>query len=239
MVPRVFHEYTLVSVVILTTHPPTHTHTHPHTPTHTHTHTHIGETTRRQQALRTACDSLYTALQRANSNPDPTEYYSFASEIAAVRQASQGDHFILSMLDSIPQAAFNGLQSEAGLKERFRKVKRICRRVALVPESGGGIGTYVLSFIQSLLTISAWTSTAVGRVTPSNKMDTFDLLNQADVQLSRSNLEGAVQAANCLQGEPRRVAQDWLRNARLYLETRQAVELISQYIAATSISIVQ
>ena len=197
-----------------------------------------GETTQRQQGLRTACDALNTALQRANSNPDPTEYYSFASEIAAVREASKGDHFILSMLDSIPRAALSGIQSEAGLKERFRKVKRICRRVALVPETGGGVGTYILSFIQSLLTISAWTSTAVEGVTPSDKMDTFDLLSQAGVQLRRSNLEGAVRAANCLQGEPRRVAQDWLKDARLYLETRQAVELISQYIAATSISIV-
>ena len=224
------------------THTHTHTHAHAHTHTHTHmhmhTHHHTGEMTCKQQGLRTACDTLNSALQQANSNPDPTERYSFSNEITAVRESSQGDPFILSMLDSLPQAPVMGIQSEAGLKERFKKVKRICKRVALVSETGGGLGTYALSYIQSLLTISTWTSSAVDGTPPSRNMDTFNLLSLADTHLSQGSLEGAVQAMNCLEGEPRRVAQDWLRDARLYLETRQAVTLISQYIAATSISIV-
>ena len=173
--------------------------------------------TRKQQGLRTACDTLNSALQQANSNPDPTERYSFSNEITAVRESSQSDPFILSMLDSLPQAPVMGIQSEAGLKERFKVVKRICKRVALVPETGGGLGTYALSYIQSLLTISTWTSSAVDGTPPSRNMDTFNLLSLADTHLSQGSLEGAVQAMNCLEGEPRRVAQDWLRDARLYL----------------------
>ena len=145
------------------------------------------------------------------------------------------------MLDSIPQEARDGggIQSEASLKERFRKVKRICKRVALVPETGGGLGTYALSYLQSLLTLNIWSSYVIDTETNPAKMDTFQLLHQAEAYLHYGELEKAVCHVNLLQGEARRVARDWLCDARLYLETRQAVELILHYMAATSISMVQ
>jgi hypothetical protein len=37
-----------------------------------------------------------------------------------------------------------------------------------------------------------------------------------------------------LHGEPARVARDWVRDARVHLETRQAAELLLAHAAATS-----
>ena len=145
------------------------------------------------------------------------------------------------MLDSIPAEATSGkgIQSEAGLKERFTRVKKICRRVALVPETGAGLGTYALSYLQSLLTLNVWgRGGREGTDTPPKDMDTFELLHQAEVCLHRGDLEEAVFYLNHLQGESQRVARDWLSDARLHLETRQAISVVLQYMAATSISIV-
>ena len=144
------------------------------------------------------------------------------------------------MLDSIPAEATSGegIQSEAGLKERFDRVKKICRRVALVPETGAGLGTYALSYLQSLLTLNVWGTGREDIVTAPEDMDTFELLHQAEIRLHRGDLEEAVFYLNHLQGDSHRVAGGWLSDARLHLETRQAVAVVLQYMAATSISVV-
>lgn len=38
-----------------------------------------------------------------------------------------------------------------------------------------------------------------------------------------------------LKGEPRRIACDWIKDARVHVETRQAAELLMQHAAATSV----
>ena len=147
------------------------------------------------------------------------------------------------MLDSIPHEAVsseNGIQSEAGLQQRFRKVKKICKKVALVPEVGGGLGTYALSYLHSFLAINVWRySSAVEYGRDPTDMDTFELLHYAENSLRQGNVEEAIKLINCLTGEPRRVAQDWLRDAQLHLETKQAIHLLQNYMAANSLAIIQ
>ena len=75
----------------------------------------------------------------------------------------------------------------------------------------------------------------LSRVDPSN-MATSTLLRQAKIHLDHGNLETAVKLMGQLNGEARRVADDWLREAVLYLEIRQAIMAVSQYIAAASVS---
>lgn len=116
---------------------------------------------------------------------------------------------------------------------------RICKRVALVPETGGGLGTYALSYLQSLLVFNILGSSKVQSEQDLSKLDTFELLNLANMSIKRGDVESAVWYVNHLKNESRRVAQDWLEDARLYLETRQAISLIQTYIAASNISFVQ
>ncbi len=157
-------------------------------------------------------------------------------ETVSLQEAAHDDSFILAALDSIPQEAVNnerGIQSEAGLQQRFKKVKRVCKQVALIPETGGGLGTYALSYLHYMLTFNHVDSEKY----PVD-MDTFELLQVADVLLEQGNIEGAIRLVNYLKGEPKRVAQDWLRDAQLYLETKQAVYIVQNYIASTSLSII-
>lgn len=201
---------------------------------------HTGHETKRQQGVRAACDSLHTALQAASANPDPDQRYSLKREVSALRDVAKDDPFILAILDSLPAHAVSvaGIQGEGGLRERFAKVKRICRRVALVPERGGGMGTYALSYLQSMLIVS-WRF--VGRIrgegeTEDRDLDPFAILERAETCMRQGDIESAVRYVNLLRGEPRNVARDWLHDARSYLETSQAVRLMSEYIAALNIT---
>jgi mitofilin len=165
-----------------------------------------------------------------------TNRYSLADELGSLRQAASRDSFIIAILNSIPSQALSnmGIQSESCLKERFTKVKHICDRVAMVPETGGGLGTYAISYLQSLLTIHSWLPTDVPADTDLSKLHVYDLLHLADAQLKKGDLEGAVYYMNYLKGEPKNVAKDWLSDARLYLETKQAIQLIQTYISANA-----
>lgn len=181
-------------------------------------------------------------MEQVDIKVDPYERYSFTDEVASLRKAARGDAFIVAVLDCIPKEAItkSGIQSEAGLQQRFRRVKQICKRVALVPEVGGGLGSYALSYLHSILAIDVWkhNSTAMLQKDPVD-MDTFELLQSADNLLQQGSFEGATQVLNCLQGEPKRVARDWLRDAQLHLETKQAISVVKNYLATISLSVVQ
>ena len=73
--------------------------------------------------------------------------------------------------------------------------------------------------------------------TPIEEMDTYGLLEQANAYLHHGDLEMAVRCMNQLCGEPRRMASDWISDTRLYLETKQAVTVIRDHVAASSVSL--
>lgn len=196
-----------------------------------------GEKTVQLQTLRNSCATMVGALDLINLEYDVTERFSLATELNAMRQAAGGDPFITSVLSSIPSQAADGgmgIQSETTLKERFSKVKRICKRVAMVPETGAGLGTYAISYVQSLFTLHSWLPEEAAADTDLSQLHTYNLLRLADARLKKGDLEGAVHYANHLQGEPKNVAKDWLADARLYLETRQAIQAIQAYVTANA-----
>lgn len=59
------------------------------------------------------------------------------------------------------------------------------------------------------------------------------------MSLDAGDIETTVRVLGQLEGEARRVVSDWLRDALVYLETRQAVMAISEYLAASSAAILQ
>lgn len=189
-----------------------------------------GKAVSEQLSLRSAFDSLYCRLHQINGCSEPHVRYSIAGEVAAVKAAASGDFFIAEIISSVPSAALSdGVQSATGLKARFGKVKKMCRRVALVPENGG-LGAYALSFLHSVLTFD------IGHVdgdAPTENMAPLDLLRLAEASLNGDDLEAAVRYMNQLSGEPRRVAQDWMKDARLYLETVQAADLVAAYLSTS------
>ena len=198
----------------------------------------IGKSTRKQQNIRTASDTLTSVIMTSNNDSDPYTKHTIHNEVTSLKESASNDEFIQSVLSSLPkQAMEEGISSETGLIKRFDRVKRICRRVALVGE-GAGMGTYLLSFIQSLVTFDM----IYDKIVPEDhlaSMSTLKLLSCASRHIEKGDLETAVRLVNQLSGEARLVAMDWVKEACLYLETRQAVMVISEYLAASSYTIVQ
>jgi mitofilin len=201
----------------------------------------LDDSSRRQKSVKAASDVLVTALVNINKDSDPLAKHSITQEISNLSEVAKDDPFIQTIISSLPQEALSeGISSEIGLKKRFERVKKICSRVALVPEEGGGLGMYLLSYLQSLLTIDMFHPKMIdlSRHDPQES-STFQLLYQAKVHLDSNDVETAVRLVNQLRGESRRVASDWLTEAVLYLEIKQAVMAITEYLAASNVTILQ
>ena len=185
--------------------------------------------------VHNSCDTLVETLQRLNSDQDETGRFILGVELESIRRVAHEDPFIVAILNSVPAQAVHGMgiQSEAGLRVRFGKVRRVCRNMALVPSEGAGPLVYLLSYVQSLLTFRVGLP-EISTEAELEKFDTYDILQLADGRMRKGDLEGVVDCLAYLKGEPKRVATDWLEDARAYLETRQAIQLIQTYVTANT-----
>lgn len=53
--------------------------------------------------------------------------------------------------------------------------------------------------------------------------------------MERGNLTQTVKYMNLLQGAPRKIAQDWINEARLVLETQQIVNTLMAHAASSGL----
>lgn len=193
-----------------------------------------GEKTIQLQTLHNSSDALVRALQKLNSDQDKKCRFILGVDLESIRQIAPEDPFLIAILDSVPVQAVHGIgiQSEVGLRARFQKVQRVCRGVALVPPEGAGPLIYILSYLQSLLTFRVRLPDALQD--ELEKLDTYNILHIAEGRMRKGDLAGVVDCMAHLKGEPERVAKDWLVDARTYLETRQAIELMQTYMSAST-----
>ncbi|CAL8096041.1 unnamed protein product [Calicophoron daubneyi] len=113
------------------------------------------------QGLWLACEALACSLSSAKPTGPETSPYAdlevtgpLDTLVGAVREAAStgSNPFALAVLDSLPpDVTENGVWMERGLKKRFEKVYKVCRRVALLDETGGSLWSYMLSWLQSVL----------------------------------------------------------------------------------------
>jgi len=128
-----------------------------------------------------------------------------------------------------------GVYTEDNLKERFTKVKRVAKRVALIDETGGSLFKFFLSYMQSFFMINSVNAKNEQDEVDIAEMDTFQILNHAQYWLEKGDLELALRFMNQLHGESRRVASDWIEETRLLLETRQAAYALMGFASATGL----
>uniref|UniRef100_A0A183JI23 MICOS complex subunit MIC60 n=1 Tax=Schistosoma curassoni TaxID=6186 RepID=A0A183JI23_9TREM len=132
----------------------------------------------------------------------------------------------------------------------FSKVYNVCRNVALIDETSGSLWEYALSWLQSILIVDvkykcleAISHYDTTKQTDS-RPDSFQLLSSAKFAMASdhnifSALETAVRLLGQLRGQSRVVANDWLVDARHYLEAKQTARTLLAYVAARDISTFQ
>merc|ERR1712029_1004843 len=136
---------------------------------------------------------------------------------------------IQNVLSSLIKTAIDTpVYSEDTLIERFKKVDKLCRRVALVKEDNASISKYLLSYLQSVFLIDNIKvdpeEVKGDKVVDINRLNTFSILARINYCLNQKQYEQCLRYASLLKGASARVASDWVNDLRTHLEIRQAAD---------------
>ncbi|XP_027987593.2 MICOS complex subunit MIC60 isoform X5 [Eptesicus fuscus] len=157
------------------------------------------------------------------------------SAVEAIRATCSDSEFAQTLTAAIPpESLTRGVYSEETLRARFYAVQKLARRVAMIDETRNSLYQYFLSYLQSLLLFPPQQLKPPVELSPED-INTFKLLSYASYCIEHGDLELAAKFVNQLKGESRRVAQDWLKEARMTLETKQIVEILTAYASAVGI----
>uniref|UniRef100_A0A8C5H5K4 MICOS complex subunit MIC60 n=1 Tax=Gouania willdenowi TaxID=441366 RepID=A0A8C5H5K4_GOUWI len=193
------------------------------------------EEARRAHQLWLSVEALTYSLKSADVD---TPTVPLESSAKAVRENCHDD-FAVALMSALPEESLQrGVYSEAALRARFNSLRSLARRVALVDESHNSLYQYFLSYVQAALLFERKQEVPPTQLS-SDDLDPFKLLSYASYCLEHGDLELAAKLVNQLRGEARRVVEDWLTEARLTLETRQVVGLLSAYANAVGLGTTQ
>lgn len=181
-------------------------------------------------------ETLKQSLKSA-SGDSPTEPLETAVE--AIRISCPDNTFTQALTASLPTESLSrGVYTEEALRARFHTVQKLAKRVALIDETRNSLYQYFLSYLQSLILFYPQQLKPPAELSPED-LDTFKLLSYASYCIERGDLELAAKFVNQLKGESRRVVQDWLNEARMTLETKQVVDILTAYASAVGLGTTQ
>nr|XP_039262488.1 MICOS complex subunit MIC60-like [Styela clava] len=193
---------------------------------------HIENESRKAQELWLACEALRIAVQYGDDGrPVPLE-----KELQAISQVDGIESQILEVIKAFPErASDSGVYPEEAIRLAFKQVSKMCRRLSLINETRNSFFSYFLSYLKSLLIVNRAQAEPPQNLDPK-ELDTFKILSYAAYCLDRGDLEQAARFMNQLKGESRRIAEGWLKEARLLLETKQTLQVLSSLASASSIA---
>ncbi|TRY63267.1 hypothetical protein TCAL_14312 [Tigriopus californicus] len=190
------------------------------------------------QELWLACSSLEAALNDSQWLAEVRPLKRELDYIKDLLKTGVADEYVKTVMDAIPApVADRGVFTESSIRERFLRVETMAKRTALMGEEGGSMVTYLLSYLQSLFILSPATTSMPSKFNEVqvDDLSTFDIVWLARAALDRGDLEQAVKYMNLLQGQPKLVAQDWIHEARILLETKQASRALILHAAAIGV----
>jgi len=199
---------------------------------------------RRAQELWLACQALHSLVTEGNPDAKGAVWEDrlkpLQPELEAITAAlPEKSELVSTVVSSVPETAVTrGVWTESALAERFSRVRSIARRVALIDEAGGSLFRYIISYVMSVFVFRQPLEAAHyddDAELDADQLTPFVLLDRAADALGRGSLEQAVRYVNQLRGESRHVASDWLSEARLLLETRQAADVLVAFAVANSL----
>ncbi|XP_077259436.1 inner membrane mitochondrial protein mitofilin isoform X1 [Temnothorax americanus] len=194
------------------------------------------------QILWAACQALARTVKAAPPGASKDKAIKpLEPEIKAVSKAApKEDPLVRAAIQSIPEeAAKRGVFPENILRERFLKVESVARRLAMVPEGGAALPIYLLSYLQSFLIIKTANSIPKRELEDEpidvDSLNTYDILQRARYWCDRGDFKMTLRYMNLLKGAPRSIASDWMNEARILLETQQAIDTLLAYAGATGL----
>ncbi|XP_009469970.1 PREDICTED: mitochondrial inner membrane protein [Nipponia nippon] len=194
------------------------------------------EEARKAHQLWLSVEALKYCMKTA-SGDSPTE--PLESAVQAIKASCSDNAFTEALTAALPQESLTrGIYSEEALRARFYTVQKLAKRVAMIDETRNSLYQYFLSYLQSLLVFHPQQLKPPAELSPDD-LDTFKLLSYASYCIEHGDLELAAKFVNQLRGESRRVAHDWLTEARMTLETKQIVDILTAYASAVGLGTTQ
>ncbi|NXE07212.1 MIC60 protein, partial [Lophotis ruficrista] len=194
------------------------------------------EEARKAHQLWLSVEALKYCMKTA-SGDSPTE--PLESAVKAIKASCADNAFTEALTAALPQESLTrGVYSEEALRARFHTVQKLAKRVAMIDETRNSLYQYFLSYLQSLLVFHPQQLKPPAELSPDD-LDTFKLLSYASYCIEHGDLELAAKFVNQLRGESRRVAHDWLTEARMTLETKQIVDILTAYASAVGLGTTQ
>ncbi|KFU99924.1 Mitochondrial inner membrane protein, partial [Tauraco erythrolophus] len=194
------------------------------------------EEARKAHQLWLSVEALKYCMRTA-SGDNPTE--PLESAVKAIQASCSDNAFTEALTAALPQESLTrGVYSEEALRARFHTVQKLAKRVAMIDETRNSLYQYFLSYLQSLLVFHPQQLKPPAELSPDD-LDTFKLLSYASYCIEHGDLELAAKFVNQLRGESRRVAHDWLTEARMTLETKQIVDILTAYASAVGLGTTQ
>ncbi|CAO4381405.1 unnamed protein product [Caenorhabditis nigoni] len=143
------------------------------------------------------------------------------------------DEFVKTVDSAMAKTSkIRGEYTEEDLNTRFNKVCRIGRRVAYVHDGSGALG-HLYSWLKASLTFKLPIGTN-DTVTPSAE-NNFSLLTRAEALWKAGKKADAVRVLQMTDGATRRVASDFIQDARRHQEALLLSRLLLAHAALTSI----
>ncbi|XP_040594889.1 MICOS complex subunit MIC60 isoform X6 [Mesocricetus auratus] len=194
------------------------------------------EEARKAHQLWLSVEALKYSMKTSSAE---TPTIPLGSAVEAIRVNCSDNEFAQALTAAIPpESLTRGVYSEETLRARFYAVQKVARRVAMIDETRNSLYQYFLSYLQSLLLFPPKQLKPPAELYPED-INTYKLLSYASYCIEHGDLELAAKFVNQLKGESRRVAQDWLKEARMTLETKQIVEILTAYASAVGIGTTQ
>lgn len=171
---------------------------------------------------------VWSALRAVQAKSDAGDV-SFENELRVLRSLNTSDStqsatVAAAALEQLEASgiASTGVKSLAALSSWFTtSVSPRVKSAALVPApEDAGVASHLASLTLSKIMF---------RPTPGpvDGADVSAVLARAEWCLAEKDLDGAAREVNRLQGWPKRLASDWLREARRALEVKQALEVVA------------
>mmetsp|Transcript_708 Transcript_708/g.1082 ORF Transcript_708/g.1082 Transcript_708/m.1082 type:complete len:597 (+) Transcript_708:280-2070(+) len=155
------------------------------------------------------------------------------TEILALESAANGDPVITKALESLPERLKTvGIPTKQELETRFDRVYESCKKVALVPEDGGGMLEHALASIVATLSLSE--NANINEL--KNKDDPEAILARAKYYIEHEHdLEAAVKEFDSLSYSMKETASDWLVIARDKIQAEQILKFIRAHVSSLAL----
>ncbi|KAG4302638.1 hypothetical protein PCANB_001039 [Pneumocystis canis] len=175
------------------------------------------------QRLQIASQALRKVIE------DPQQK-SFTKELYVLKELSEKDEFMQVAIHTIQRESHEqGIMSKSQLTRRFYHLADEIHKVSLCPDHTGVLG-YITSRILTFFMFK--------RTNQPNQNYVQHILSRTETYLQEDNLDAATRELNQLKGVPKRLASDWLKNARQNLEVIQALNMIETYTLLQSILLI-